>query len=410
MYSSIECTGTVATLLNRDAMLNASASAGTTVLNIGDSYMDRGTNSVYVFATGNTVTVGTESHTIASVPSATSVALSSAISNDYPLYTPVLRTDYFDVATNLTLTAPGTIRIGMEEVTFSSIDVSTNYLRCWIDERGANAYPHTEWAPVFDAQYTLDNPEEFGAMHTYGVIETVDYHHGAMDQNSLDLRALEKLMAATQPQYGKVEMTGMDVWQVATYSNKKDITYYVDTPTSWATVRFHVHTTSGTDSATNVYLNATIQPTWWDIRFATTAMVPYYLATFGTQSATVWIKIRDPATGGATLSMYWGSPMAIDCTMNATPTGYTVATLGNWGATSTATYDINDRGYALVREGDPVNVIETDNASRLWTVQGMIYDQRAGTLTMDIGKADEDAISDLVKPFRTLDIVSTKNL
>jgi len=207
-----------------------------------------------------------------------------------------------------------------------------------------------------------------------------------------------------------VEMTGMDVWQVATYAHKKDITYYVDTPTSWATVRFHVHTTSGTDSATNVYLNATIQPTWWDIRFATTAMVPFYLATFGTQSATVWIKIRDPATGGATLSMYWGSPMAIDYTMNATPTGYTVATLGDWGATSTATYDIKDRGYALVREGDPVNVIETDNASRLWTVQGMIYDQRAGTLTMDIGKADEDAISDLVKPFRTLDIVSTKNL
>jgi hypothetical protein len=217
-------------------------------------------------------------------------------------------------------------------------------------------------------------------------------------------------MAATQPQYGKVEMTGMDVWQVATYAHKKDIQYYVDTPTSWATVRFHVHTTSGTDSTTDVYLNATIQPTWWDIRFATTGLIPYYLATFGTQSATVWIKIRDPATGGATLSVYWGSPMAIDYTMSATPTGYTVATLGNWGATSTATYDINDRGYALVREGDPVNVIETDNASRLWTVQGMIYDQRAGTLTMDIGKADEDAISDLVKPFRTLDIVSTKNL
>lgn len=410
MYTSIECTGTVATLLNRDAMLNASVSAGSTILNIGDAYMDRGTNTIPVFETGCTLTVGTENVTVSSVPSATSVALSSALLNDYPLYTPVLRTDYFDVATNLTLTAPGTIRIGMEEVTFSSIDVSTNHLRCWIDSRGSNAYPHTEWAPVFDAQYTLDNPEEGGAMATYGVIETVDYHHGAMDQNSLDLRALEKLMAATQPQYGKVEMTGMDVWQVATYAHKKDIQYYVDTPTSWATVRFHVHTTSGTDSATQVYLNASVQPTWWDIRFATTGLIPYYLATFGTQSATVWIKIRDPATGGATLSMYWGSPMAIDYTMSATPTGYTVATLGDWGATSTATYDINDRGYALVREGDPVNVIETDNASRLWTVQGMIYDQRAGTLTMDIGKADEDAISDLVKPFRTLDIVSTKNL
>lgn len=712
MYTSIECTGTVATLLNRDAMLNASVSGGSTILNIGDAYMDRGTNTIPVFETGCTLTVGTENVTVSSVQSSSSVEISPALANGYPLYTPVLRTDYFDVATNLfagitattaggdgpypdwkvaatvsvanatttdgyqvlvtvpfatgmkpdfsdvrfaaaddtplpytivskidssvatacvklgasatqyhlyygnagatdasapasvydfyddfegttldvttrwtkrasatvtvangyaevktsnayyalyskanlpddcvidlqlyidsptnfkahyiiardrrytsyvyskgyvfryqtngagilydssgsavvTLdqtgdncpaqtmfarqirllgssisdtngiaatdttwasggigfmtsggiplriyniavrkltavepvctvgatftpvrwspitTTTGTIRIGMEEVTLSSIGVASTCLRCWIDERGANAYPHTEWAPVFDAQYTLDNPQPETAMATYGVIETVDYHHGAMDQNSLDLRALEKLMAATRPQYGKVEMTGMDVWQDATYQYKKDITYYVDTPTSWATVRFHVHTTSGTDSATQVYLNASVQPTWWDIRFATTGLTPYYLATFGTQSATVWIKIRDPATGGATLSLYWGSPIAIDYTMNATPTGYTVATLGTWGAVASAGYDIGDRGYALVREGDPVNVVETDGASRLWTVQGMIYDQRAGTLTMDIGKADEDAISDLVKPFRTLDIVSTKNL
>jgi hypothetical protein len=161
MYTSIAMSGTVATLLNRDAMLNASVSAGSTILNIGDSYMDRGTNSIYVFATGCTVTVGTESHTIASVPGTTTVALSSALANDYPIYTPVLRTDYFDIATSFpTLTAPGSIRIGMEEVTFSSIDVASTYLRYWIDARGSNAYPHTEWAPVVDASFTMNSPAD----------------------------------------------------------------------------------------------------------------------------------------------------------------------------------------------------------------------------------------------------------
>lgn len=411
LYTTVSLTGTVATLLNRDAMLNASVSAGTTILNIGDSYMDRGTNSVLVFPTGCTLTVGTESLTVLSIPSTTNVEVDAALLNDYPLYTPVLRTDYFDVSTAFpTLTAPGSIRIGMEDVSFSSLGFATNYYRCYISARGSNAYPHTEWAPVTDAAFTIDSPAEGSEVASWGVIEDVDYHHGAMDQNTLDLVAYEKLMNATLPQYGNVTLTDMDVWQDATYGFKKDTTYYVSTATDYATIRLELYTTSGTDTASKVYLGDTIQPTWWDIRFATTHLAPYYLATFGTQSATVWIRIKDPATGGATLSIYYGSPIAIDYTMSATPTGFTVATIDVPGAVATATYSIGDRGYALVREGDFVNVVETDGASRNYRVSGMIYDQRSGTLTLDIGKTEEYAITQMAKPFRTLDIHSSENL
>jgi len=410
MQTTISLTGAVATLLNRDAMLNATASAGSTVLNIGDAYMDRGTNTVVVFAMGTPISVGTEPATVASIQSASTIAVTSNLIYDHPIYTPVFRLDHFDISTTFpTLTAPGTIRVGMEEVSFSSVDYASTHCRCWIDSRG-DAYPHTEWAPVTDASFTVDAPATDSPIATYGVVEDVDYHHGAMDQNTLDLYAYEKLMAATQPQYGNVKLTGMDVWQDATYAHKKDITYYVDTATSFATVRFHVYTSTGTDSATGVYIGDTIQKTWWDIRFQTDVDASYYLATFGTQSATVWLKIKDPATGGATLSMYYGSPIAIDSTTSATPIGYTVATLGTWGAVSTATHSIGDRGYATVREGDLVTVIETDGASRNYNVSGMIYDQRAGTLTIDIGKPEEYGITQLAKPFRTLDIHSTQNL
>ena len=412
LYTTISLTGTVATLLNRDAMLSASVSAGTTVLPIGDSYMDRGTSTIVVFPDGGTLSVGTESLTVVGTPpSTTSIAITPALSNSYPIYTPVLRTDNFDVATNYgTPSTPGTIRVGMEEVSYSTIDVGTNRIRFYIDSRGENAYPHTEWAPVTDATYTVNNPATDSEIGRWGVIESVDYHHGALDQNTLDLHALDKLTEATRPEFGRVEMTGMDVWQDAYYANKKDITYYVDTPTSFATVRFEVYTTTGTDSASKVYIGDTIQKTWWDVRFVTSGMQNYYLATFGTQSATVWLKIKDPATGGATLSMFYGSPMAIDYTMTATPTGFSVATLGSWSATSTGTFDIGDRGFATVREGDPVNVVELSGASRLYNVSGMIYDQRAGTLTMEIGKPQEYALTDMVKPFRTRDILSTRNL
>lgn len=412
LFTTISLTGTVATLLNRDAMLSASVSVGTTILPIGDSYMDRGTSTIVVFPDGGTLSVGTESLTVVGTPpSTTSITITPALSNSYPIYTPVLRTDYFDVATDYgTPSTPGTIRVGMEEVSYSIIDVGTTRVRFYIDSRGANAYPHTEWAPVTDAAYTPNNPATDSEIGRWGVIESVDYHHGALDQNTLDLYALDKLMEATRPEFGRVEMTGMDVWQDAYYTYKKDITYYVDTPTAFATVRFEVYTTTGTDSASKVYIGDTIQKTWWDIRFVTSGMQNYYLATFGTQSATVWLKIKDPATGGATVSIYYGSPMAIDYTLPATPIGFSVATLGSWSATSTGTFDIGDRGFATVREGDPVNVVELDNASRLYNVSGMIYDQRAGTLTMEIGKPYEGAITDMVKPFRTRDILSTKKL
>lgn len=412
LYTTISLTGTVATLLNRDAMLSASVSAGTTVLPIGDSYMDRGTSAIVVFPDGGTLSVGTESLTVVGTPpSATSITVTPSLSNSYPIYTPVLRTDYFDVATDYgTPSTPGTIRVGMEEVSYSTIDVGTNRIRFYIDARGENAYPHTEWAPVTDATFTVNNPATDSEIGRWGVIEAVDYHHGALDQNTLDLHALDKLMDATRPEFGRVEMTGMDVWQDAYYTYKKDITYYVTSPTAFATVRFEVYTTTGTDSASKVYIGDTIQKTWWDIRFVTSGMQNYYLATFGTQSATVWLKIKDPATGGATVSMCFGSPMAIDYTLPATPIGFSVATLGSWSATSTGTFDIGDRGFATVREGDPVNVVELSGASRLYNVSGMIYDQRAGTLTMEIGKPQEYALTDMVKPFRTRDILSTKKL
>ncbi len=713
LYTTISMTGEVATLMNRDAMLSASVSAGTTVLPIGDSYMDRGTNTVVVFPVGTPFSVGTEVATVASVPSSTTIAITSPLLYDHPIYTPCLRHDYFDVATNIgtvtlsqstiesvdwefvstfgvTGTATGqmqspygialdtngniyvadgannriqvfspylayvtswgteglweygqtepdpgyffrpqdiavsssgtvyvtdlnrrvqafatdgtfvtkwgeygsdegqfiyplgitfgsdgniivcdgqngrlqvftpdgefvsvwgsqgseegqfdfpaavsvastgdvyvadynhrisvlsasgafkfawgvygsgdgelgdpegvivdpegyvyvseiennriqvftsggtyvskygtygsgdgefdgpnqiditsdgrlyvadpgndriqvidasvgfasvqTIRVGMEDVTVASVGTATDHTRFYIEERGANAYPHTEWVPVTDAAYTVNNPATDSEIGRWGVIEDVDYHHGALDQNTLDLYALEKLMAATRPEFGRVEMTGMDVWQDAYYANKKDITYYVDTPTSFATVRFEVYTTTGTDSASKVYIGDTIQKTWWDVRFVTSGMQNYYLATFGTQSATVWLKIKDPATGGATVSMYFGSPMAIDYTLPAMPTGFTVATLGSWSATSTGTFDIGDRGFATVREGDLVTIQELDGATLNYRVSGMIYDQRAGTLTMEIGKPNEYALTDLVKPFRTRDIISTKNL
>lgn len=411
LFTTISMTGQVATLLNRDAMLSASVSTGTTVLPIGDSYMDRGRNTNVTFPTGCPVSIGSDVVTVVGIASASSVSVTPALSHGYPIDTPVFRMDHFDISTAFpTLTVPCTIRIGMEDVQVASIGYATDRYRCYIASRGENAYPHTEWAPVTDASFTLDNPATESEIARWGVIEDIEYHHGAMDQNTLDLRAYEKLMEAKRPEYGRVEMTGMDVWQDAYYANKKDITYYVATATSFATVRFEVYTTTGTDSASKVYIGDTIQKTWWDVRFVTSSMQNYYLATFGTQSATVWLKIKDPATGGATVSIYYGSPMAIDYTLPATPVGFSVATLGSWSATSTGTFDIGDRGFATVREGDAVNVVELDNASRLYNVSGMIYDQRAGTLTMEIGKPYEGAITDMVKPFRTRDILSTRNL
>lgn len=412
IYTTISLTGTVATLLNRDAMLSASVSAGTTVLPIGDSYMDRGTSTIVVFPAGGTLSVGTEFLTVVGTPpSTTSITITPALSNSYPTYTPVLRTDYYDVATNYgTPSTPGAIRVGMEDVSYSTIDVGTTRIRFYIDSRGENAYPHTEWAPVTDASFTLDNPATDSEIGRWGVIEDIDYHHGALDQNTLDLHAYEKLMEATRPEFGRVEMTGMDVWQDAYYGNKKDITYYVDAPTSFATVRFEVYTTTGTDSASKVYIGDTIQKTWWDIRFVTSGMQNYYLATFGTQSATVWLKIKDPATGGATLHMYYGCSIAVDHELESPPTGFSVATFGAWSETSTGTFDIGDRGFATVREGDLVTIVELDGATRDYRVSGMIYDQRAGKLTMEIGKPYEGAITDMVKPFRTRDILSTRNL
>lgn len=411
LYTTISLTGTVATLLNRDAMLQASVSSGTTILNIGDSYMDRGVDTIYVFATGAVLSVGTETATVLTIPSTQTVELSSALLYDHPLYESVYRVDFFDVSTAFpTLVAPCTLRIGMEEVAFSSIDYATDKYRCYIQSRGDNAYPHTEWAPVVDASFSVNAPAEDSPIAQYGVIESVDFHHGALDQNTLDLHAYDKLMEATRPEFGRVEMTGMDVWQDAYYTYRKDITYYVTSPTAFATVRFEVYTTTGTDSASRVYIGDTIQKTWWDIRFVTGTTQSHYLTTYGTQSATVWVKIKDPATGGATLHMYYGCPIAIDKEIEDYPTGFSVATLGSWSATSTGTFDIGDRGFATVREGDLVTVVELDGATRNYRVSGMIYDQRAGKLTMEIGKPYEGAITDLVKPFRTRDIISTQNL
>lgn len=414
MYTSIAMSGTVATLLNRDAMLNATVAAGSTTLDIGDAYMDRGTNTTVVFPAGCTLLIGSEAVTVSgSPPSGSTITITPALASGYPIYTPVLRTDYFDVSTAFsTMTAPGAIRVGMEDVSYSAVTVASDRYRCVISSRGDNAYPHTEWAPVVDAAYSMNNPEPGSPIATIGVIEDVDFHHGAMDQNTLDLRAYEKLMAATQPEYGRIEMVGMDIWQDAYYGHKKTIPYSIASPTSIATVQFTVNATSGTDSATAVYIaNGSIQNTWWDIRFITSASVSikHHLETFSTISATVWLTITGTADTG-TVEMYYGNRIAIDSEVATPATGHVAASLGSWSAVQSGTFFFGDRGYAQVREGDPVNVVETDLASREYRMQGMIYDQRMGTLTMEIGKPEEFGVSDLVKPFRTLDIVSSQNL
>lgn len=788
IYTTISLTGGVATLLSREAIVGSQpATAGNDWLYVAVSDTDANPLSPstlkVLFEPNEWIQVGTEKIQVDSsglMYSDSLLGFTSPLLYNHPTDEYVCHASVLYVSTgHMFPTSPGSVRVGMEVVSHTGITAATDKQTIAVSTRGdwgTEMYAHTEWAPVTDASFTVNNPATDSEIGRWGVIEDVDYHHGALDRNTLDLYALDKLMEATRPEYGRVEMTGMDVWQDAYYANKKGITYYVDTPTSFATVRFEVYTTTGTDSASKVYIGDTIQKTWWDVRFATTttttststvnivtefpsfsltavstldnsydtetepytetwcaglvgstvyfgagygnvdkypgfykldqgvatrvastpvkysyimgggtvngvmyvaddygyvhgfdgdsvtqstiaatvaydmglyftgaiqgdncvwlvtsgnsgniakaykfdgssvtawsgsvaqswgspryitagcasgddfyccmctyaaryttnwimgvASIPvgydnikcgavyngnyyvftgnlsntymwdgasvtqpfalesfattiypygalsrggclyivgngdgpgtggsynesavvigwngtnwwkshqydyydgdeyrsyytglfigggslypfgynsdycfihsfeldttprttstpttvttttehattlqnYYLATFGTQSATVWLKIKDPATGGATVSMYFGSPMAIDYTLPATPTGFSVATLGSWSATSTGTFDIGDRGFATVREGDPVNVVELSGASRLYNVSGMIYDQRAGTLTMEIGKPYEGAITDMVKPFRTRDILSTKKL
>lgn len=756
IYTTISLTGGVATLLSREAIVGSQpATAGNDWLYVAVSDTDANPLSPstlkVLFEPNEWIQVGTEKIQVDSsglMYSDSLLGFTSPLLYNHPTDEYVCHASVLYVSTgHMFPTSPGSVRVGMEVVSHTGITAATDKQTIAVSTRGdwgTEMYAHTEWAPVTDASFTVNNPATDSEIGRWGVIEDVDYHHGALDRNTLDIYALDKLMEATRPQYGRVEMTGMDVWQDAYYANKKDITYYVDSPTSFATVRFEMKTTTGTDSATTVYIGDTIQKTWWDVRFATSTdttttsvvdypsynvattstslfsgnqrvysfgvcgatiyagtdtdgeiynvstsppqlvytpargsyvtcmatyganlyagsdvgdlfmfdgstwslvsnwgfaanmdlrylvvngstlylvywsnssggaavirtydgstfttiysasgyhiyapafdgdtlyflvetyaapgvehlmkyeesvseittitynryanppnrgvvydgtyyllsgagvnnvkawdgdavvtpfsalspatlyygfdgavyndtlvisgcckigatyngalfgwngdelwveyvnndedydeyslvfqtgtllytgvydrvdrftvsattysetttvpgpvtyyMQPYYLRTYATDAATVWLKIKDPATGGATVSMYFGSPMAIDYTMTATPVGFTVATLGSWSATSTGTFNIGDRGFATVREGDPVNVVELDGATRDYRVSGMIYDQRAGTLTMEIGKPYEGAITDMVKPFRTRDILSTRNL
>lgn len=727
LYTTISLTGQVATLLNRDAMLQTPATAGTNLLIVGDSYIDRGVNTIPIFNDWwhQPMTRLQIESEVASVDQISSDAtdrmwLSTDLIYDHPVGTPLLRLDYFDVSTAFpTLTAPCTIRIGMEEVEVSSIGYATDRYRCYISSRGENAYPHTEWAPVTDASFTLDNPATDSEIARWGVIEDADYHHGALDQNTLDLYALEKLMAATRPEYGRVEMTGMDVWQDATYRYVSAATYSVDAATSAVITSFTLPST---------FFNGAIQDTWWDIRlasdvttvstttytwtqyatesishrevatinawanticeydgsifvcsdiggniynvdtspgslvytltdggyythtaihngvlfigsdggnlysydgttwsenvtwgsdngqyvaglcsfgsdlyifyynddaspatimkydgstltpvyssvtekahrpcvvndamyfitsddrYADTSVVKSYdgatvvsfgsvdtyrgvmaVASFGgdvyvfskfledvavlngtvyefpfadtddsteifvakqcgdnlimvsdvgklmgytgatlytflddgdwynywasyitettvyrgemgdvgvisigpvsestsittysttrvinkhdvlrnaTDSATVFVQIDNPEMGTSTLNMYFGSPIAIDKEFSI-PTTFATVSLSAWSTPASGSYSFGDRGFATVREGDLVTIQELDGATCDYRISGMIYDQRAGTLTMEIGKPYEGAITDLVKPFRTRDILSTQNL
>jgi len=301
IYTTISLSGTVATLLNRDAMLQSTSpvSVYRDEWDIGDAFLDRDTMIIPIFndryhLPQTTLQVGTETITVSYISSEWPSTMwsseygTTAVINDYPAGTPLLRLDYFDVSTAFpTLTAPCTLRIGMEEVSFSSIDYATNYYRCYISSRGTNAYPHTEWAPVVDASFTVDSPATDSPIAQYGVIEETVFHHGALDQNTLDLYAYEKLLEATRPQFGKVEITGMDVWQDATYSHLATATFNVDTATSAVTTTFNIPAT---------YFGSSVQDTWWDIRFAIDETASTTTIYTWNQYATESISHRDVAT------------------------------------------------------------------------------------------------------------------
>ena len=165
----------------------------------------------------------------------------------------------------------------------------------------------------------------------------------------------EKLMNATLPQYGNVTLTGICVWQDATYGFRRTRRICLDRnrlrddspgtlhhigqippPKSTSEIPFRRHGgTSGSPTAS-----------------------PLLLATFGTVGDRR-IKIKDPATGGrrSPSTTVLPSPSIHDVRDSDR---FTVATIDVPGAVATATHSIGDRGYALMREGDFVNVVETD--------------------------------------------------
>ena len=122
LYTTISLTGEVATLLNRDAMLRVGAPVGHRVIDVGDAYMDRGNNTVPIFndlyhPPSTPVRVGDDVVHVERIETQNPsyVFIYEPLTSAHPAGAPVFRLDYFDVSTAFpTLTAPCTIRIGME--------------------------------------------------------------------------------------------------------------------------------------------------------------------------------------------------------------------------------------------------------------------------------------------------------
>ena len=77
-------------------------------------------------------------------------------------------------------------------------------------------------------------------------------------------------------------------------------------------VMFIIYRTNGTSSGTKVYLGDSIKSDFSDIRFFSPALenLPYWIESYNSSFATVWVKFSSIPTGDSTWYLYYGNPSA----------------------------------------------------------------------------------------------------
>jgi len=117
----------------------------------------------------------------------------------------------------------GVLRIGIEEIAYSSRNTVTNYFAGL--SRGVNnttIYEHNKGIEVYDInQYTKDNPEPGSSIQKYGIKENVYVDRSIRDQNTLDLLA-QRLLAKYKDTVERIQVKVMK-----SYLTSSDIGDYV---------------------------------------------------------------------------------------------------------------------------------------------------------------------------------------
>jgi len=77
-------------------------------------------------------------------------------------------------------------------------------------------------------------------------------------------------------------------------------------------VMFIIYRTNGTSSGTKVYLGDSVKPDFSDIRFFSPALenLPYWIESYNSSFAAVWVKFNSIPTGDSTWYLYYGNSSA----------------------------------------------------------------------------------------------------